>query len=170
MLQRINPRLLTFAGIVLLAIGMPVYIYVDTTVSGGIWNAKDDRGSYKLVDLKAISQFEMDQVSATDADIPAKYRALDGQRVLLQGEMYLARMAGPRLTEFDLVYSIKRCCVVGSPKIQHFVKARMLGDKAADYTVAQVKVMGTMHVGIVKEDGHIASLYRLDVESINPVK
>lgn len=170
MLQRINPRFLVILGIVLLAIGMPLYIYIDTIAHGGVWSEKDERGDYKKVDVKAISEFEMDQVTGTDADIPARYRALDGQRVLLQGEMYLLGTEGPRLTEFNLCYSYKRCCGIGPAKMQHFVIARMTGDKAADYTMSQIKVMGKMHVRVEKKDGRIASVYRLDVESINPVK
>jgi len=164
-LRRVNWRLLLLLGIVVLIIGWVLWIYVQTYVTGGII----DRGSYLEVDLKAISLFEMDQANATDESIPRQFRALDGQRVLLIGEMYQPFFAGDgEVSKFDLVYSIAKCCVTASPKIQHFVKAAVMPGRRCSTYSGLVKVIGTFHVGVQKAGGRVSSIYRIDVESVQP--
>src|SRR6266446_1070382 len=164
--DRINLRMVIFFGLILIPIGYMVYLFADTWIRHGIWNASDERyGIYKKVDLKAMSLFQMNQISATDADIPPEYRALDGKRVMLVGEQYLSRsLRGPDL-EFDLVYSITKCCFNGPPQIQHFVKCKALPGKNLDTYAGLVKVVGMLHVGVQLENGRVASVYRMDVES-----
>src|SRR4051812_46504472 len=52
--SKVNFRMLAFAGVLLLLIGYPIYVYFDSVVSGGI---HDVGGGYKEVDLKAMSVF-----------------------------------------------------------------------------------------------------------------
>src|SRR2546423_8462987 len=117
-----------------------------------------------------MTLFQMTQFAAADTDIPAEYRALDGKRVMLVGEQYLSRsFRGPDL-EFDLVYSITKCCFNGPPQIQHFVKCKAVPGKNLETYVGLVKVIGTLHVGVQIENGHVASVYRMDVESAEPAQ
>jgi len=169
--ERINLRMVIFFAVILIPIGYVVYLFADTWYSHGIWNAHDSRyGEYKKVDLKAISLFQMNQISATDSDIPPEYRALDGKRVMLVGEQYLSnRSRGPQL-EFDLVYSITKCCFNGPPQIQHFVKCKSLPGKNIEYYSGLVKAVGTLHVGVQIENGRVSSVYRMDVESVEPAQ
>jgi len=169
--ERINLRMVIFFAVILIPIGYVVFLFADTWIRHGIWDARDDRyGSYKKVDLKAMSLFQMNQISAADTDIPAEYRALDGKRVMLVGEQYLSRsMRGPDL-EFDLVYSITKCCFNGVPQIQHFVKCKALPGKNLDTYAGLVKVVGTLHVGVQNENGRVSSVYRMDVESVEPAQ
>ena len=89
---------------------------------------------------------------------------------MLVGEQYLSRsMRGPDL-EFDLVYSITKCCFNGPPQIQHFVKCKSLPNKKIDYYSGLVKVVGTLHVGVQSENGRVSSVYRMDVESVEPAQ
>lgn len=153
---------------------IPVFVLaVLTPFAWALWQFASyrpivDRGTYKEVDLKAMSNFEMDQVYATDADIPKQYRDLDGQRVLMIGEMWAPYSVDGRLGGFDLCYSIAKCCFSGPPKIQHFVKASVPNGKQAGYYEGPVKVMGTLRVGVEQQDGRVASIYRLEVESVTP--
>src|SRR5690606_20800474 len=99
-------------------VGFPVYWLVDAMVTGGI----KDRGDYKEVDLKAMSDWDFDQVRGSLEDVPPQWRALDGERVLLTGEMWAPNSFGGALDRFELVYSISKCCFSGPPQIQHFVE------------------------------------------------
>src|SRR4051812_34083725 len=83
--SRINVRMIVFAAIVLLLVGFPLYVYVDSAVTGGI---KDIGNGFKQVDLKAMSNFPFDQTNGALEDIPQKWRELDGQKVVLYGELY----------------------------------------------------------------------------------
>src|SRR5882762_8316479 len=97
--ERINFRVIIFAGVLLFLLGWPVYAFLSETLTRGI----HDRGSYKEVDLKAMGFFRIDPHNATLTDVPAAYRALDGQRVLLRGLVDPQRQAGPQITEFTLL-------------------------------------------------------------------
>jgi hypothetical protein len=162
--ERINFRMIGFAAIVLFLVGWPAYIYIDSVVSGGI----KDRGDFVEVDLKAMSSFPFDNERGTINDVPERWRALDGRRVQLIGEMWAPNSISPRLREFELVYSIQKCCFSGPPQIQHFVQSRVVDDETVLYRSGLVKVMGTLHVDVQRADGRVISVYRLDVESVEP--
>ena len=164
--QRINFRLVLFIGLVAGVVGWVMWQFVQVQLTGGII----DKGGYMEVDLKAMSSFEMDPIDATDESVPRKFRELEGKRALLVGEMYQPYSVGGRVSEFDLVYSIAKCCVTSSPKIQHFVKSKVLPGKEVEYFGGLVKVMGRFHVGVEKANGRVRSVYRIDVESVKPVE
>src|SRR5947208_5929721 len=90
--ERISLRMVVFGCVVLLLVGYPVYIFVHETVTGGVV----DYGGFKKVDLKALSNFEMSQTDATIEDVPPQWRKLDGQKVLLEDEMWDPRDASGR--------------------------------------------------------------------------
>lgn len=166
MQQRINLRMIVFAGVLLLMIGYPVYLFIDQKLHGGIWDVRDKHGDYKMVDLKTLSGFEMDQMRAVNDDIPSEFRALDGQRVGLVGEMWTGRSAGSAQRDFDLVYSIAKCCFSGPPKVQHFIRCKAIPGAKLEFISGMVKVIGKIHIGIENEGGTILSVYRMEVESV----
>jgi hypothetical protein len=164
--RRFNARMLVFTGVILLLIGYPVFVFVNTQLHGGVWEVHDERGQRKQVELKELSGFEMDQIKATNDDIPRKYRDLDGQRVELVGEMYNSRSMGGIQSNFDLVYSIKDCCVTPSPKVQHFIRCTAQSGKQLIYIPGMVSIIGKLRVGIERDGETILSVYRMDVESV----
>ena len=166
--ERINLRVITFALVVLVVIGYPAYLFLDLAVSGGIKN----RGDYFEVDLKTISDFEMNPKFATDESVPAKFRELNGKRVLLDGEIVSGQTSAGTQADFDLVYSIQKCCLSGEPKVQHFVKCKVVPgrEEHCGYQPGVVKVLGTLHVKVERDPatGKVSSVYRLDVERVDP--
>ena len=164
--ERINVRMIVFAALLFLLIGVPTYWYLDAAISGGV---KDVGGGYKEVDLKAMSNFLFDQTSGTIEDVPKKWRELDGQKVILYGEMWQPTSAGNSIGSFELVYSIAKCCFSGEPQVQHFVKATVVNGKEVGYYDGIVKVTGTLHVDVKKGAGKVERVYELDVESVDPV-
>jgi len=148
-----------------LPVGAILYVFFDAVVSGGV----HDRGSYLEVDLKAMSNFEMDQYTATDSDIPPEWRRLDGRRVLMIGEMWDPSGTDGRLAKFQLVYSKQKCCFSGPPKAQHFVDCGVIKNKRVGYYDTLVKVVGTVHVGVKHDGEKIRSVYQVEVESVEPV-
>jgi hypothetical protein len=163
--ERFNFRIIGFGLFVLMLLGYPMYVYVDSVVSGGIKDAGD---GYKLVDLKAMSSFLFDQNAGTINDVPAKWRALDGQRVILEGEMWQPTSAGNSVDTFELVYSIAKCCFSGPPQIQHFIHSKVVDGKSVGYYPGLVRVRGTLHVDVKKDAGKIVSVYQFDVEDVEP--
>lgn len=161
--ERINIRMLIFFGVLVLMVGYPVYIYVDSVMHEGI---KDVGGGYKEVDLKAMSVFPFDQINGTINDVPEKWRALDGKKVIANGEMWQAQSASRYVDSFDLVYSITKCCFSGPPQVQHFVHARAAKGANLEYFDGLVRVKGTLHVNVTRDQDKVRGVYWMDVDNV----
>src|SRR5688572_32163901 len=84
MAQRFNLRMVVFWIVMLALVGYPIYLYLDTSLSGGI----RQRGEYTQIDLKAMSSFPCDQRAGTIDDVPEIWRKQDGKKVTLYGAMW----------------------------------------------------------------------------------
>ena len=164
--QRINVRMVVFAAVVLAILAFPIYWYLSVSLTGGI---RDAGNGYKEVELKAMSDFPFDQKYGTIEDVPPIYRALDGQKVILTGEMAPMQSAAPEIDSFSLVYSIAKCCYSGEPQVQHFIHSTVQGGKKVPYYGGLVKVFGTLHVKVKKTEGKVESVYQFDVEDVEPL-
>jgi len=161
---RISIPMIGVIALLAIFVGYPIYIYVDEAISGGIHRA----GNSYAVELKAMSSFALDQVNGTDDEIPKRFRDLDGKSVILCGEMYAPLNAGSSVQRFQLVYSIARCCFLGPPQVQHFVGATVKSGNSVEYHNGLVRVSGTLHVGVQRNETGVQSVYRLDVERVEP--
>lgn len=158
---RINARLIIFLAIVSFPFFWFAYVFVNQTLTGGIQH----HGDFAEVDLKSLGNFPLDGNNGTLNDIPSRWRELDGKRVMLEGFMYAPNAAGYQVNDFQFVYNISKCCFNGPPLVQErvFVNA----PKGAPYYSDLAKVVGTLHVTVVKEAGIIKSVYTLDMEKIS---
>lgn len=130
---------------------------------------QDAGNGYKLIDnLKAMSTFAFDQQNGKLTDIPVKWRELDGKKVKIIGEMYVSRESGDQIHDFDIVYSIAKCCFSGTPQVQHFVTSKA-PQGVPNYYGSLVEVSGTLHVNVVKDKDKVASIYQLDVQDVKPM-
>jgi hypothetical protein len=163
-LHRINFRIIIFAAVVLGIVGFPVYIYLDSVLSGGVHM----HGNYIEADLKAMSDFPFDQADGQIDDIPQKWRQLDGKHVVVVGQIWAPEMASPALTHFELCYSIAKCCFSGPPQIQHFVQARAAHGYVF-YADGLVRVSGIMHVKVLHSGGKVTQVYSMDVDKAEPI-
>jgi len=163
----LNIRIIIFSAVVLTIIGGIFFPWLSERLTGGV----HDYGTYKAVDLKAMSSFDMDQVNASISDIPQIFRNLDGQEVLMTGEMWAPRSASDgRLGYFVLVYSRTKCCFNGPPLAQHFIDGNVVRNADVGYTDEPVRVWGKLHVFIRKDpDGVIKSIYHVDVDKVEPI-
>lgn len=141
------------------------YVILDQAMTGGI----TDRGAYFDVDLKSLGYFPFDSVKGGIEDVPAKFRELDGKRVALVGEMWVTNSSSNDIKEFELVYSIQKCCFGGPPKVQERVFARAPNNGTVPYYPTLVRVVGTLRVNLERDDvGNVSKLYQLDIESLDP--
>jgi hypothetical protein len=164
--QRINIRMVVFGLIVLVLVGVPLYWYLSVALTGGI---RDAGNGYKDVDLMSMVMFPFDQKYGTIDDVPTKYRALDGKKVILTGEMVPMQSAAPEIDSFSLVYSVAKCCYGTAPQVQHFIHSNVVNGKKVPYYGNLVKVYGTLHVDVKKSEGKIDSVFQFDVENVEPV-
>ena len=164
--ERLNVRLMLFLLVVLVPVGGLGYVYFKNAASDGITAAGN---GYKQVDFQKMVNFTFDQRNGTLADVPAKWRALDGQKVILDGEIAPGKTASGTTKEFDLVWSVSNCCMTGSPQVQHFVHSKVAGDGSVRVYRQPVRARGTLRVDVTKRDGDISGVYWLDVESLEPL-
>src|SRR4051795_3193135 len=132
-------------GLILALVGYAAKVTYEQVIQGGIVH----HGDFDEVDLKSMSNFDMDQVRGTVADVPPQFRALDGKKVLLVGEVAPNNdTASNKISKFSLCYSVAKCCYGGPPKVQHFVPCRVpAGRTVTNYVNGpQVKVYGTLHI------------------------
>jgi hypothetical protein len=164
--ERLNFRIIIFAAVVLFLIGTPVYIFVKESVTGGI----ETVGDLKKVDLKAMGNFPFDEVNGTVDDIPQRYRELDGQKVQLEGEVFDDTEAGDRMTRFQLVYSIAKCCFGGPPKVQERVWVQVPPDmKVPNLTGNFAKVSGTLKIDLNRQEGKATQVYVMNMDKLEPM-
>lgn len=166
MARRVNVRMVVFAALVLAIVAFPVYWYLSVALTGGI---RDAGNGYKEVDLMAMVEFPFDQKYGTVDDVPEKYRALDGQKVILTGEMVPMQSAAPEIQSFSLVYSVSKCCYSGEPQVQHFIHSSVKDGRKVPYYSNLVQVSGTLHVNVTKADGKVDSVFQFDVENVKPL-
>jgi hypothetical protein len=166
--ERINFRLIGFGMAMLLLLGYPMYIYLESAITGGV---RDIGNGVKFVDLKAMSSFPFDGTNGKIDDVPERWRELNGQKVLLEGEMWAPNAAGAYVPEFELVYSIAKCCFSGPPQIQHFVHATPTNGQPLPFYSGLVRVWGTLKVEVTRDEeaNRVTRVYHLSVEKIEPV-
>jgi hypothetical protein len=161
-------RVSLVVALVLALVGYAAKVTYESVIQHGVVRS----GDHYVVELKAMSNFEMDQVNGTVADVPEPYRKLDGTKVLLEGEIApIGDTAGDKVSKFTLCYSVARCCFGGPPKPQHFVACKVPGGNQVTNYVGgpPVKVYGTLHVNVIHAGGAVSSVYQLDVERVEPV-
>lgn len=156
----LNPRMLVILLVVLLPVGWLVWTFARLTLSGGIEQA----GQYKLVNLKEMGNFPFNDISGTPQDVPARFRQLDGQKVLFEGQMYVDYTTAAQVDRFQLVYSIQNCCFNGPPRVQERVFAH--SSRLMPVYTELTKVYGTLHIRVSKENGKVVSLFDMDVERV----
>ena len=165
--SRVNVRLVVLMAVVAVPFLYFLFIIVRQAMTGGVI----DRGTYVEVDLKSLGYFPFDEMKDTLDNVPQRWRELDGKRVMLEGEMWAPNEASDDVRNFELVYSIAKCCFGGPPKVQERVFVHVPNGKEGvpNYQYrGLVRVLGKLRVNLKKEQGQATSLYEMDVESIEP--
>lgn len=162
-----TPRIVIFALFFGLIFGVPAYLGLKEYFTQGVSQRAD--GSFE-VDLKAMSLFPFDQNAGKTEDVPERFRALNGKKVTLIGEMWAPNASSDRVGSFDLVYSIAKCCFSGPPQVQHFVKSTPTQTGTAlPFYSGLVRVTGTLTVDVQRDADKVSSVYRLSVDQIDPI-
>jgi len=155
----LNVRVILFIALVSAPFVWMAYAGTRYLFNGGI----EDKGEYKLVDLKALGNFNFDSANGTTQDVPVIFRKLDGQKVALDGFMF-SQYSAAQLSDFQFVYNIQKCCFNGPPLVQERVFVHVPNNKRLLYVDRYLRMIGTLHVQVKKEDGQITSVFTMEVE------
>jgi len=154
---------LIIAASVSFMFGYPVFCKLDSLVTHDI----RQYGGVYVADLRAMADFNLDQIDGQTSDIPLAFRKLDGKRVELAGQMWCPLDAAGQVRSFDLCYSITNCCFRGPPQTQHFVHVSVPPGAAVRPMQGIVCVTGTLHVEVERSGGAVISVYRMDAERVS---
>jgi len=127
---------------------------------------------YCEVEFKAMTNFDLDQMNGQITDVPAKFRALDGKKIELIGEMWDPKGATEdKLSYFQLVNSKTNSGLSGPPLAQHFIDGNVVpGNTCYYYPDGKVAVWGTLHIRFRRDThGVINSVYAIDVVEVDPL-
>lgn len=164
--ERFNLRIVTFVAVFAFLLGVPAYIYLETTLTGGI----KKQGDYYVVELKAMSTFPFDQEDGRIEDVPKRWRELNGKTVEMVGEVAPGSTTATGVDQkFDLVYSVAKCCFTGTPQIQHFVKVTVPPSAEVKLTSeGSMQVRGTLKVDVTRdpETGKVTGVYHVTADRI----
>jgi hypothetical protein len=159
---QVNIRLIAFLAIVSFPFLWFGYVFLNDRLTGGI----EHHGSYDEVNLKEMGNFPFDQSNGATDSVPARWRGLDGKRVMLEGFMWARGSAAPEINDFQFVYSITKCCFNGPPLVQERVFAHTANGARVPYYGDLVRIVGTLHVKVEKEAGIVTSVYTMDVDKL----
>ncbi|MET0412904.1 MAG: DUF3299 domain-containing protein [Polyangiaceae bacterium] len=111
---------------------------------------------YDRVDWKRIGSFPYHEGAA----LPVEVTDLNQKNVGVAG--FMLTLGDPDdIREFILVESLWGCCFGTVPDVNQSILVRMKGDARVEYTAAPILVTGAFEVGEERQQGFVASLYRV---------
>ena len=162
---RVHPRLVVFFAIIVAPVAWLTYTLISFSATGGVQRAD----GVVEVDLRALGHITFNNMSGTLADIPARYRALEGKRVLLTGYMVSPETPGEKIRKFEFLYDRNIGAFGGLPTVPDRVLGTCLGQNTVLYEYGPLmKLTGVFHLKINRDpkSGRIVSIYQLDVEDV----
>jgi hypothetical protein len=122
-------------------------------------------------DVNSLGSFPFDENRNGDDAIPGDRCGLDGRRVVIVGELYVPFWTGNGASQFQIAEPGSTERRFDPPRVQERVFATAAPEiELPGSTGSTVEVHGTLHVGVEREDGQLASVFRIDVERVVPVK
>jgi hypothetical protein len=127
-------------------------------------------------DQLASYNFEIDDAPYTNqpaADkandqIPARVKAFDQKKVSIKGFMLPLKVAAGEVTEFLIMKDQSLCCYGSVPKITEWVSVKTSGHGVKPIMDQPVSILGTLHVGAIRENGYLIGIYQMDGDKLVP--
>jgi hypothetical protein len=164
--RRINGRLIGFVGTIVFLAGAILYMAwpaISMSYGGGIRHTSEG----DEVNLKALGYFALDEHNGTIEQVPRKFRQLDGKKVILEGFMWGGDSVN-RPHIFQFVWNIQNCCFNGPPLPQERVFVKVPEGRDIHWIDGFARIVGTLHVKVVKDHGSVVSVYTMDVDRAEP--
>ena len=98
--------------------------------------------------------------------IPDRIRAADGKFISVDGFMIPLEHNGKKVTKFILAMNQNTCCFGGNPQIHEFIIVSVGGAGVKDEMDIPLRVKGVLHVAVIRNQGKLSGIYRLDAQSV----
>jgi hypothetical protein len=98
--------------------------------------------------------------------IPPSVKALDDQKVSIRGFMLPLKVAAGRVTEFLIMKDQSTCCFGNVPRINDWVSVKTGSAGVKPIMDTPISILGTLHVGALRENGYLVSVYTMDADTL----
>jgi hypothetical protein len=125
-------------------------------------------------DKLAGYDFEVDDAPWTNTavadksndQIPPSVKALDDKKVSIRGFMLPLKVAAGRVTEFLIMKDQSTCCFGNVPRINDWVSVKTGSAGVKPIMDTPISIEGTLHVGALRENGYLVSVYTMDGDKL----
>ncbi|MDB6015613.1 MAG: hypothetical protein JWR19_102 [Pedosphaera sp.] len=117
-------------------------------------------------DMAAPGGDTISKSAQISAEIPDHVKAYNGKLVATKGFMLPVKVNNGLVTEFLLLKSQSACCYGVTPRINEWIVVRTTGKGMKSIMDEPITVSGRLSVGEFREDGYLASIYRMDAEKL----
>jgi hypothetical protein len=140
--------------------------------------ATSDDDAYQAVGFDKLASYNFEvleeapvtnQVATADkADnqIPATVKAFDLKKVSIRGFMLPLKVENGKVTEFLIMKDQSMCCYGATPKINEWVSVKLSGRGIKPIMDQPVSMLGTLHVGAMRENGYLVGIYQMDGDKL----
>jgi len=102
----------------------------------------------------------------TNGQIPETVRVFNQRRAAIKGFMLPLKVEGGLVTELLIMKDQSMCCYGATPKINEWVSVKMAAKGVKPMMDQPVTLLGTLHVGEMRENGYLIGIYRMDGEKM----
>jgi hypothetical protein len=101
-----------------------------------------------------------------DDQIPARVKAFNEKKVSIRGFMLPLKVDNGKVTEFLIMKDQSLCCYGATPKINEWVSVKIGGRGIKPIMDQPVSMLGTLHVGAMRENGYLVGIYHMDGDKL----
>ena len=105
-------------------------------------------------------------VDKADDQIPATVKAFNRKKVSITGFMLPLKVENGKVTEFLIMKTQSLCCYGTTPKITEWVSVKISGRGIKPIMDQPVSILGTLHVGAMRENGYLVGIYQMDGDKL----
>ena len=98
--------------------------------------------------------------------IPAAIKALNEKKISIKGFMLPLKVSDGVVTEFLIMKDQSMCCFGTVPKITEWVSVKTTGPGVKPIMDVPVSMLGTLHVGALRENGYLVGIYQMDGDKL----
>lgn len=122
---------------------------------------------FKVTDPIADANGDLSAASEmVSAQVPDTVKFLNEKQVAVTGFVMPVKISDGLATEVLLLKSQSACCYGIMPSVNEWIIVHIAGKGIKPVMDIPMLAMGTLHVGDVRENGHLTGIYQLDLDHL----
>jgi hypothetical protein len=133
------------------------------------WLSYQQLASFRFNVTDEMSRPEADPLAATARvldQIPSEVKAMNEKAAALTGYMLPVKTSEGLVTDFMLLPNTLGCCYGRMPRINEIIIVNTSGKGVKLLKDIPVSVLGTFHVGAIRNNNYLIGIYQMDCERV----